>query len=271
MLGIGFEGEAKELESRGGRTTRLRVESGELFASATAWLGGTGTCPEILGLLSGSGAFGRLALARARRSGEVVLVGPESNGATAEAIATMREEGATSILVDGAFGRLTQVAALPGARFFAAMIVDRAGLATAVASMRRLATLAALPLADSRSSAASMKDVASIRPFPAASDRTDEVCHIDGALTAGRVASLSERVELVTVEDFTKIFLEEAALRALRARRRLCVRRSVEFGGFVVALRGLGAREFLEATEGAVDRGLLFPSPYEEGGGFDAA
>lgn len=277
LLGIGFEGAAKGLGAAQGRTTKLRVETGELFASTATWLEGCGAAPEILGLLSGSGAFGKLALARAGRPGEVVLVGPESNEATAEAIALMREEGATSVLVDGAFGRLTQVASIEGARFFSSMIVDRGNLATTMASMRRLTALAALPLYEDVAEAGRAKNDGAAETKVAAamlgsgaaregmSGTEAGILIIDGPLTAAIAAKLPERPILIVVDDFTKLFLEDAALRILLSRHLLAVRRRIEFGGFVVARRGVAMGELEELALSFGGEQLLFASPYEEG------
>ena len=254
ILGIGFEGVAKGLGSPQGRATRLRIEAGELFASSASWLEGCGAAPEILGLLSGSGAFGRLALARAHRSGDVVLVGPESNEATAETVALMREAGASTVLVDGAFGRLTQVAAIEGARFFSSAILDRGSLASAAASMRRMAALGKLPRYEG----------------PAAGEGAEPI-FLEGPLTAGTLSTLPDRPTLLVVEDFTKVFLEEAALRSFLSRHLLAVRKRIEFAGFVVARRGVGAGEVEDLAEACGAGELLFASPYEDGGAAHAA
>ena len=52
--------------------------------------------------------------------------------------------------------------------------------------------------------------------------------------------------EEVVVDDFTKVFLSDAELAAFTRGRRLLVARRVEFGGFVVACRGLSDDAFLE-------------------------
>jgi len=275
LLGIGFEGAAKGLGAAQGRTTKLRVEAGELFASTASWLEGCGAAPEILGLLSGSGAFGKLALARARRRGDVVLVGPDSNEATAEAVALMREAGAASVLVDGAFGRLTQVASIEGARFFSSMIVDRGNLATTMASMRRLTALAALPLNEDVARPAAvegdsrMGNATTTKGLPVAetgeSGAEAGTLIIDGPLTAAAMGMLPERPIVLVVNDFTKVFLEEAALRALLSRHVLAVKRRIEFAGFVVARRGVATEELEDLALSFGGERLLFASPYEEG------
>ena len=276
LLGIGFEGTAKGLGAPG-RMTRLRVEAGELFASSASWLEGCGAAPEILGLLSGSGAFGKLALARAGRSGDMVLVGPESNEATAEAVALMREAGASSVLVDGAFGRLTQVASIEGARFFSSMIVDRGNLSTTMATMRRLTALAALPLYEDVAKAGGAKKeggetTRTALPEAPPPRETGEsgteagILIIDGPFTAANAARLPDRPLLIVIDDFTKVFLDEASLRHLQSRHLLAVRRRIDFGGFVVARRGVAAEELEEAALSFGAERLLFASPYEEGG-----
>ena len=246
IVGIGFEGEAKGLGQPGRRATRLRVAAGELFASASSWLGSSGSSPEILGTLPGSGAFGTLALARATREGEIVLVGPESNEATAETIVLMRSEGASSVLVDGAFGRLTQVSAIEGARFFSSQLVDAANLAASLSGMRRLFKLAALPA------------------YGAETEVEEAVFEVEGPLTSSIAATLPDRPVLLVVDDLTKVFLEEAALRGLLARHGLAVRRRIGFGGFVVGRRGLSWSDFESALGGDVPEELIFASPYED-------
>ncbi len=272
ILGVGFEGESKGLASAGARSARIGVEAGDLFASASAWLGASGSEAEILGILRGSGAFGTLVLARARRPGMAVLVGPDSNEATAEAIDLMREEGAKAILVDGAFGRLTQVASIEGARFLQSVIIDRGTVEASLASMRRLAMLAALPLALPVAAGSRGKALSA-----------GEFVEIKGPLTAAGLASLPEEPSRIVIEDLTKVFLEDSALRSLRLRHELAVRRRIDFGGFVVALRGLSIGEFLgaiDAGEKGADPGLsafdlprtlLFASPYDEGAACDVA
>ena len=278
ILGVGFEGESKGLSSAGARSARIGVETGDLFASASAWLGASGSEAEILGILRGSGAFGTLVLARARRPGMAVLVGPDSNEATAEAIDLMREEGAKAILVDGAFGRLTQVASIEGARFLQSVIIDRGTVEASLASMRRLAMLAALPAA---------LPVAAALPLAAGSRgkalSAGEFVEIKGPLTAAGLAALPEEPSRIVIEDLTKVFLEDSALRSLRLRHELAVRRRIDFGGFVIALRGLSIGEFLgaiDAGEKGADPGLsafdlprtlLFASPYDEGAACDVA
>ncbi|MFZ4614995.1 MAG: hypothetical protein ACOYM2_02215 [Rectinemataceae bacterium] len=256
FLAVGFEGSAKALgegaAAQDGAQVRLHaegprihVEPGEIFVGAGAWLRGSGLMPEVLAALSGSGALGRLALVRARRAGEAVLVGPDSNEAIAQAITIMRNEWEVStVLVDGALDRVTQVASFDGARFLAAVMVDRAGLAATLSWMRRTLALSALPTLGAAEGGAGL-------------------LALDGPLTRAAAEGLPPWATTLLVDDLTKVFLGGQGLSMFLRTRTLAVRRKIEFGGFVVSLRGIGAGELREAIGTSIPGELLFASPCE--------
>ena len=272
FLGVGFDGAAKGQGAEGASEARqlrggggIRVEAGELFVSAEAWIGGSSLRPEVLALLPGRSALGRLALARAGRAGTVVLVGPDSNEVVAEAVRIAREEaGARSVLVDGAFNRLTQVARIPEARFYSSVRMDAAGLAQAARGMRVLARLALLP----RWSREGRGDGEYSIPNNSIS--------VSGPLTGSVLAGLPAGGGAIIVEDFTKVFLDEAELSAVLRNRDLLVERRVDFGGFVLVLHGLETPRVIEALGPDFPEGLLIENPYDavpsdRGGAFHAA
>lgn len=272
FLGVGFDGAAKGQGAEGASEARrlrggggIGVEAGELFVSAEDWIGGSSLRPEILALLPGRSALGRLALARAGRAGTVVLVGPDSNEVVAEAVRIARDEaGAGSVLVDGAFNRLTQVARIPGARFYSSVRLDAAGLAQAARGMRVLARLAGLP----RSSPEGREGGENTIP--------NNSITIAGPLTGSVLAGLPAGTGSIIVEDFTKVFLDEAELSALLRNRDLFVARRIDFGGFVLVLHGLDAPRVIEALGPGFPEELLIENPYEAepgrgGGVFHAA
>ena len=256
FLAVGFEGSAKALgegaaAQDGSRVRlhaegpRIHVEPGEIFVGAGAWLRGSGLMPEVLAPLSGSGALGRLALVRAHRAGEAVLVGPDSNEALAEAITIMRDEWAAStVLVDGALDRVTQVASVEGARFLAAVMVDRAGFPATLSWMRRTLALAALPTLGTVEGGAGL-------------------LALEGPLTPAVAEGLPPWATTVLVDDLTKVFLGGQGLSILLRTRTLAVRRSLEFGGFVVSRRGIEAGALIDAIGTSIPGDLLFACPCE--------
>lgn len=226
FLAVGFEGEGRDVLSGQGRP-KLGVRAGEVFLSSLPYLASSTCLPEILEVLPGSTALGRLALARAGRAGPVTLVGPERNEYAALAISLIKEEAwARTILVDGAMNRITQVAAFPGASFLFSLRVGPGDLARQVASIHLLESLLDLPL------------LAGPR---------EGVLDLEGPLTPATVHGLGESVLAVSVEDFTKVFLDLPALTVFTRRRELFVRRAIPSLGYSVVLRGLKRRDFLKA------------------------
>jgi len=255
FLGMGFDGELKggHEEARPGRGARpslprIGVEPGELFVSAESWIATASIRPEIVALLPGSGALGRLVLARAGRRGEVLLVGPDSNESAREAVRLAREEGgASSVLVDGALDRVTQVASVPGAGFLATFRLDPIGLPALAAKMRLLSRLTGLETAGAG----------------AVGNAEESVFSLEGPLTSSTLETLPETARTLVVEDFTKVFLDSGRLDKLERSRELRVRRRIDFGGFVVVLQGIKIEGLLAELGEGFPSELLIANPFE--------
>jgi len=280
FLGVGFDGECRD-DLTAARKPRIRCEAGEVFVTAERYLRASACLPEILDLLPGRSAMGRLAIAKARRGGEVIIVGPERNDLASFALERIREEGwASSVVVDGAINRITQVSAFFGARFLFALRVGPADLDRQAKRARLVASLACLPAFPRATASNDGRGAPPIRGsenanaavfhgavglcgvagpgFPArripdseaeASGLNAPAYELFGPLTEDSAARLPEDARSLIVEDFTKVFLDLAALGVFRRGKFLGVRSSVDFGGFVVVLRDL-SRERFEAALG---------------------
>ena len=263
-LGVGLDGESERAAAVAGpfahgRGSLVPCLPGELFLSSERYLRLSGCESEIVALLPGSGALGRLAIARARRPGLAVLVGPDSNELAALAIGLMRGElGARTVLVDGAINRITQVASFPGSVFFVATCVSPGDLAAKAKAMRRLALLADLPELGAR--AREDPDGAAVE-----AGLGTGAAWIEGALTASTLDRVGAEKRTIVVEDFTKVFLDEPALSCLLRDRSLAVERRIGFGGFVARLRDLSWEAFCAALRDERVEALVLRNPYEEG------
>ena len=250
FLGIGFDGEAGMMDAR---APRVACRPGEVFVSAERYLRSSSCLPEILEALPGQTALGRLAVARARRPGQVVLVGAERNEYSAAAIDAIRDVGwARSVLVDGAMNRITQVSAFSGARFLFSLRVSPGDLDRNLRAMRRVFALSRLPVAAVGSDGAG---AAALLPEP--------IYRVEGPLTAQTLSRVPETAASVLVEDFTKIFLDAQALAAFARSRVLAVERGFEFGGFVVSLRDMSRERFSEALGDPGIEELVEYDPFE--------
>ncbi|MDA8427165.1 MAG: hypothetical protein M0Z80_13640, partial [Treponema sp.] len=148
ILAVGFEGESPRPGSDDSRRPALECLPGEVFVSAERYLRISSCLPEVLDVLPGSTALGRLAIVRARRRGRLVLVGPERNEHVAWAVDRIRSERwARTILVDGALNRITQASVFPGAGFLFVLRLSPGDLDRGLRALRRIHRLVTLPVA----------------------------------------------------------------------------------------------------------------------------
>ncbi|GLH72854.1 hypothetical protein GETHLI_13560 [Geothrix limicola] len=241
VFSIGVDGALKARDA-GAPSPEIRVERGDLVLTTEAFARGSSASFEVLEALPGRSALGRLFLGRALRGGSVTLVGSEHLSVLADLIAQVRREGwAHSVLVDGAVNRVTQVAALGDLAFVFTARLDRANLARAAARIRHLNLLASLP----------------VEPQP-----QEGALRIEGPLGPAQLSALPQDTRIVSIEDFTKVFLEPADLSRALQRLDIRVRRAFRLLCVAVTLRDVSRPECLQAVGEAASGALLF-NPYE--------
>jgi hypothetical protein len=244
FFSIGYDGESRDSLSAA-RKPAVYVHPGDVVVSAERFLVDSQVLPEILDVLPGASAFGRICVARANRPGRLVLVGPEGNEGVTRVLALLRDEAlARTVLVDGAINRITQVAAWPGSRFVFTLRAEPATLDKAVRQAGRLSRLISLPA----------------MPPGFGSEEGEAV--LRGPLTAATAAALPKAARAVAVEDFTKVFLDDAELKGFLGERRLFVRTALECSGIVAVLRGVSRQAFIDKLDEATAALVSF-NPYE--------
>jgi hypothetical protein len=113
--------------------------------SAERFLRDSRVLPEILESAVRGSVFGRVCVARARRSGGSCLWDRRATTASS-GFCLLRDEGvARTILVDGAINRITQVASWPGARFVFTIRTDRSTADKAARQARRMGAWSPFP------------------------------------------------------------------------------------------------------------------------------
>ncbi len=255
LLTAGYDGDTRDFLS-GARKPSVPVEAGDLFVSAERFLREGGSSPEILDAAPGRSALGRLCVARAHRAGAVALVGPGSNAQLDWLLARVVDEGLCSCaLVDGAVNRITPLAGRPDATLIYSLRVDRAGLESALAKIRRMALLMDLPLA-AEPAAQRGDGPPAARAKDGAVTAAAGVYALEGALTADTLSLVPKEARTLAIDDFTKVFLDYAALKALLRERSLQVRRRPRFRGFSLITRGLPDSLALERLKGLTILGL---------------
>ncbi len=238
---IGVDGAQKARDSQP-LPPEIRVEPGDVVMTTKSFARASMASFEVLEAIPGRGTLGSLFLGRALRGGSVTLVGSEHLGVLAEVISLVRREAlAHSVIVDGAVNRLTQVSALGELNFVYTARVDPSNLSRAAARIRSLAVLASLPVQ---------------------AEPGNSVHRIDGPFTADRLATLPKGVQRLSIDDFTKIFLDVSALTRVLARFDISVRKGFSLLGFAVTLRDVTRTTFVDAIGEAAASRLIF-NPYE--------
>ncbi len=238
LFSIGVDGRLGEGDS----SPVLRVEPGDVVLTTEAVARASDARFELLDAVRGKTALGRLLLGRVVRRGSVALVGSEHLSILAELIGRVRSEGwATTVLVDGAVSRITQVMALGPLKFVFTARADRDSLPRVAARVRALATLASLPISETPPEGA---------------------VRVDGPLTETVLDGLPAGFEALSVADLTKVFLPPARLLRLVEQTPVTVRSRAELLGFAVSRRGLSAKALTDALGDAAP--WLLPDPYEE-------
>lgn len=250
LLTVGYDGEARDLLS-GARKPAVTVAAGDYFVTTERFLRAAGLCAEIVDTVPGATALGRCCIARAGRPGLVALVGPEGNSAVALALERLRELAPdATILVDGAINRITQLSGINGAKLIYALRIDQTGLDRNLDRLRRLSLLLQLP------------SVATL-------EAQTPCVHVPGALTRESLARLVaagsvSQISALAVDDFTKVFLDLAELRALLRERGLFVRAAVSCAAVVTIARGLNDRRIRELLADSYLESLLVTNPYRQ-------
>ncbi len=238
---IGVDGALKARDLHGS-PPEITVEPGDVVMTTDTFARLGTASLEVLEALPGRSALGRLFLGRAVRGGSVTLVGSEHFSVLAETIAQVRHENwARSVLVDGAVNRITQVSALGEVGFAFTVRIDRGNLARAAQRIQNLSLLAALPH----------------EPNP----QEESLC-LEGPLTHSLLESLPKGTSRLSLEDFTKVFLEPAELSRVLARFQVSVRRAFPLLCIAVTLRDVSRGEFLSVAGESLEDSILF-NPYE--------
>ncbi len=208
LCSVGNEGEGRDSLNLEGKPL-IRLREGDVVVTAEDCLSWSNVEPEILERVGERTAFGALVVARVQRPGAVVLVGPSSNAALSKSIEKLQQiSGISSILIDGAFNRITQIASARRPQFFHVARFDATDFAQTELELERLDWLLQCPQAKG--------DGYTLR----------------GPLTETMVQALPNGDKPLIVSDLTKVSVDLATLKSLK--RPLQFAQTLPCSGFVL-------------------------------------
>ncbi len=245
FLTIGVDGEKQDLIF-GNPKPQIYSEAGDYLVTTAAMSEKSDALFEIHAVFPVQTVLGRLVLVKTQRGGYIELVGPEANAQLAAIIDFLRsEKQITTIVVDGAVNRITQVAAGQKAGFIYVLQVTQNNMRRALEKMRTLSLLNNFPQVEKQ-----------------AIDQPE--CFLfSGALTKNKLVQIPEKCRKLVIEDFTKIFLSYSEVQKLCQRMEVFFRETYFFHFFVVNLYNIKQDEFMKTLKRYYITDKIIFNPYQ--------
>ncbi len=243
-LSVGVDGEACD-QVFGNPKPQVCAQPGDLLLCAETSLARSDLHFEILNVYPFHTAIGRPVLLRALRPGRAEISGPENNEQLSEILADFRRYGAGTVFVDGAVDRITQVSAGGKAAFVYVARVEPENFESSLAALRLLWDASSAPL---------WKEADKCAP---------PVIRVEGALTPGKVPGAEIKSGTLVIDDLTKVFLNWAQWRALKARFEPRFAAKPDLAAFIVNLYNISKADFEGKLADPALQSRIIYNPYE--------
>lgn len=198
---------------------------------------------------------GRIFAAETLRGGFVEISGPSGNHKISGIVSDLREAGAETVIVDGAFDRLTQVSSVPSSQIFYVCRVSPENLNETADRISLLFSLAASPC------------IKENMPFFSYPDREPQLkggnLFFPGAFTNEKAASLPREADKIFLEDITKVFLDYKRWKELKKEKKIYFAARIELTAFVVNLYNIHREVFEQKLEEKKVLEKVIYNPYE--------
>jgi len=246
---IGIDGEKTD-EIYSNLKPRIKASAGDFFLYNPFF-----SSPKASIKIINSYENGHLVLAETIRSGFVEIHGPSGNYKLEEIVSDLRKFGAETVIVDGAFDRLTQVAAVPRAKVFYVCHVSKENLNETAMRISLLFSLSKTPC---------IKENISYFDFTSSSPILKrEIFFLPGALTFNKANNIPKEAKKVILEDLTKVFVDYNYWEALKKEKEIYFATSIGLTAFVVNLYNIGREAFEERLKDKEILTRMIYNPYE--------
>lgn len=187
---------------------------------------------------------GQIVMGKATRPTKVELIGPEDNDSLASILEIIKNRHhITTILIDGAINRITQLASAVNPVYVFVATVDSRNVNELMQELKRLSLFNELPVWD--------------KSLP-------DAIEIQGALTETRLREVPAVCKTIVVADFTKVFLSLRGLQNLLQTRKICFKNRFPMLFCVLNLKDISQQQCafqLNKTGFSID--VLF-NPYQQ-------
>lgn len=245
LLSIGVDGEGRDLVF-GNPKPLIFLEQGDIVATTNLAINASAGMFRILDVFPVKTALGRVVLAQALRGDSIELVGPETNSQLEQCLQRMRDFDASSILVDGAVNRVTQIAAASDAGF---VDVIKLNPSTREAAEERLRFL-------------SIASEISLVPREFENALPHGWIEFQGAVTESRLAGVQKDCAGIVVPHLAALFAPSKTLS--RFQQRLFVRKRFEIHAVIVNGWDVDEIAFVRKCSSLALHSRIWINPYKE-------
>lgn len=198
---------------------------------------------------------GRIFAAKTVRSGFVEISGPSGNYKISDTVSDLRDAGAETVIVDGAFDRLTQVSSVPASQIFYVCRVSPENLNETAERISLLFSMSSSPC------------IKENMPFFSSPDSEPQLkggnLFFPGAFTNEKAASLPKEADKIFLEDITKVFLDYKKWKELKREKKIYFAARIDLTAFVVNLYNIHREVFEQKLEEKKVLEKLIYNPYE--------
>ncbi|PIS46437.1 MAG: hypothetical protein COT17_08585 [Elusimicrobia bacterium CG08_land_8_20_14_0_20_51_18] len=253
-LSIGLDGEKKD-RFAGNLKPHIAASENDIVLTNSESLKDTDASFKLLNVYNFTNSRCRPVLVRIMRPGRMEISGPGENSRLELIFSDMRKAGAETILVDGAFDRITQIAAGEDRNFFYVAGVEPENLISASASVSLIYSMSRTPvIKENRKVFGQIKE--------------DFVCHgetlfLKGAVTSSKLEGIGKTIKCLVFEDLTKIFLDYSQWKALNRKYKVFFASKINLISFIVNLYNISRKDFENCVAEKEALKLFVYNPYE--------
>lgn len=242
-LTIGIDGERKD-QIFGTDKPVIETLAGDVLITCENQIALSDGSFEVLQVFPWRTVLGKLMAVRTVRKGLIEIAGPENNLQLERIVGYIRNNlGISSVVIDGAVNRITQISSSDSAGFYYVCRVTRENLSSSIEKMRIISFLN------------KVDHIPKLRGM-------EKVYAHKGAFTKSSFDEIPENRTIVEIEDFTKIFLNFSGIQKLNGQYKIYFRNKLNLEAFVVNLYNICEEEFKQKiTDFAIDD-LCIYNPY---------
>ena len=227
-LTIGIDGEQEDMIF-GTPKPGIYAEPGDYIVTCDSAVIASDASFEVIEVFPFTTKLGKIVLLKTLRCGSVELIGPENNTQLNYILNCLKKErNISTILIDGAVNRVTQITSSAGSGFMYVLKVSANNLVKSINQIKALSL---------------------IKDFPVISSKeynNEEFFECTGALTSIKISRVPEKCNKILINDFTKIFLTWNELSDLLKKKKIQYKERFFLNCISVNLYDISKEEFEE-------------------------